>query len=262
MDESRLVYGIDLGTTYSCVAIVDEYDKAIVQQNFEGKLTTPSVVLIDGNDIIVGEEAKNTSVDQPEKTVAFIKREIGVDESFSKPTKFPGGHDPVEISAMILAKIVKDANAMSESPNPIKNVVITCPAYFGTKEREQTKQAGIAAGLNVLGIINEPTAAAIAYGTKVDQRKLILVYDLGGGTFDVTLIRVDNGNIKVLATGGDHKLGGADWDIVLAEYMLDSGKIAAYGTNNRNIVSQKTAKSVGLTEYSKGKLFCFKKAEN
>lgn len=221
MDDSRLVYGIDLGTTYSCVAQVDEYDKAVVLQNFDGRSTTPSVVYIDGDTIIVGEEAKNASVDEPEKTVAFIKREIGVDKSFEKPTSFPDGYDPVEISALILKKIVKDANAITESPTPIQNVVITCPAYFGTKEREQTKQAGIMAGLNVLGLINEPIAAAIAYGIKVKERKLVLVYDLGGGTFDVTLIRVDHGTIKVLATGGDHKLGGKDWDMALAEYMLD-----------------------------------------
>ena len=230
MDESRLVYGIDLGTTYSCVAQVDEYDKAVVMQNFEGKTTTPSVVYMDGDNVIVGEEAKNASVDEPEKTVAFIKREIGVDESFTKPTRFPDGLDPVEISSLILRKIVKDANSITESPVEIKNVVITCPAYFGTKEREQTKQAGEIAGLNVLGIINEPTAAAIAYGIKVKERKLVLVYDLGGGTFDITLIRVDNGTIKVLATGGDHKLGGKDWDTALAEYMLDTYN-AEHGTN-------------------------------
>jgi molecular chaperone DnaK (HSP70) len=203
------------------VAQVDEYDKAVVLQNFEGKTTTPSVVFIDGGNVIVGEEAKNAGVDEPEKTVAFIKREIGVDASFSKPTRFPSGLDPVEISSLILQKIVKDANGVTESPDPIKNVVITCPAYFGTKEREQTRQAGQIAGLNVLGIINEPTAAAIAYGIKTKERKLILVYDLGGGTFDITLIRVDGGTIKVLATGGDHKLGGKDWDSALAEYMLD-----------------------------------------
>lgn len=221
MDSSRLVYGIDLGTTYSCVSQVDEFDKAVVLQNFDGKSTTPSVVYINGDDVVVGEEAKNASEDEPEKTVAFIKREIGVDESFAKPTRFPEGLDPVELSALILKKVVKDANSITESPEPIKNVVITCPAYFGTKEREQTKQAGEIAGLNVIGLINEPTAAAIAYGIKVKDRKLVLVYDLGGGTFDVTLIRVDSGTIKVLATGGDHKLGGKDWDMALAEYMLD-----------------------------------------
>lgn len=107
-------------------------------------------------------------------------------------------------------------------PEPVKDVVITCPAYFGNKERMQTKQAGIIAGLNVLAIINEPTAAAIAYGLKVDERKTILVYDLGGGTFDVTIILVNKGAIKVIATGGDHHLGGVDWDTELASYMLDS----------------------------------------
>ncbi|MDR0505774.1 MAG: Hsp70 family protein [Dysgonamonadaceae bacterium] len=224
MDKSRLVYGIDLGTTYSCISQIDEFDKAVVIRNQEGDVITPSVVYIDGDNVVVGKEAKSLSADEPEKTVAFIKREIGVDGSFSKPTRFPGGFDPVEISSMILKKLVQDANAASDSPEPIKDVVIACPAYFGTKERLQTKQAGQMAGLNVLAIINEPTAAAIAYGMRVDDgsRKIIMVYDLGGGTFDVTVIRVESGTVKVIATGGDHKLGGYDWDMKMAEYILNA----------------------------------------
>lgn len=221
MDSSRQVYGIDLGTTYSCVAQIDKFDQAVVLKNFEGDLTTPSVVYFDDSEnVIVGKEAKSMMVEEPEKTVCFVKRHIGVDESFVKPTKFPRGLDPTEISAYILRKIVNDANAASDSPEPIKDVVITCPAYFGTKEIMQTKQAGIIAGFNVLAVINEPTAAAIAYGLNVDEEKVILVYDLGGGTFDVTIIRVNGGVIKVIATGGDHHLGGVDWDTALAEYML------------------------------------------
>lgn len=220
MDNSRRVYGIDLGTTYSCIAQIDKYDQAVVLKNFEGSLTTPSVVYVNGDNIVVGEEAKGSLTSEPDKTIAFIKRHIGENESFKKPTLFPGELDPVELSALILKKLVNDANGASDDPIPITDVVITCPAYFGTKERVQTKQAGITAGLNVIAIINEPTAAAITYGIKADEEKMILVYDLGGGTFDVTMIRVKGGIIKVIATGGDHKLGGVDWDTVLAEYMI------------------------------------------
>jgi molecular chaperone DnaK (HSP70) len=126
----------------------------------------------------------------------------------------------VKTTALILEKIVRDANAASKSPEPVKKVVITCPAYFGTKERMRTEQAGKIAGLEVLAILNEPTAAAIAYGINLKEPKVILVYDLGGGTFDVTLIKIDNGVFTVIATDGDHHLGGVDWDTLLAEYML------------------------------------------
>ncbi|MDR0725983.1 MAG: Hsp70 family protein [Prevotellaceae bacterium] len=218
---SRLVFGIDLGTTYSCVAQVDDYDRAVVLKNFEGKNTTPSVAYFGEETEVIGEEAKNLSVLEPERVVSFVKRSISTDDAYNKPTKFPRGLDPTEISAYILKKIVKDANDAGQYPEPIKDVVITCPAYFGTKERLRTKQAGIIAGLNVLAIINEPTAAAIAYGMKVKDEKIVMVYDLGGGTFDVTIIRVKGGTITVIATGGDHHLGGVDWDNALSEYILN-----------------------------------------
>lgn len=223
-DKSRAVYGIDLGTTFSCIAQVDRYDQAVVLRNFEGDATTPSVVYIESeSNMIVGKEAKNQLAVEPEKTVAFIKREIGNDEAFDKTKNTTPMHlDPVEISALILKKLVQDANNLGDNPEPITDVVITCPAYFGNKERLQTKQAGISAGLNVLAIINEPTAAAISYGLKVDERRTILVYDLGGGTFDVTIIAVNGGAIKVVATGGDHHLGGVDWDTELAKYVLNT----------------------------------------
>lgn len=222
MDKTKLVYGIDLGTTFSCVAQVDDYDQAVVLQNFESENTTPSVVYIDGDEVVVGKEAKALSAEEPEKTVSFIKRYIGDDGFFDKAkgTGFPNNLDPVEISALILKKLVQDANAAAGRPEPVKDVVITCPAYFGTKERLQTKQGGEVAGLNVLAIINEPTAAAIAYGMQVTEKKTILVYDLGGGTFDVTVIRVEAGTICTIATGGDHKLGGKDWDEIIAGYFL------------------------------------------
>jgi len=223
MDKTRAVYGIDLGTTYSCIAQVDKFDQAVVLTNFEGSQTTPSAVYFSSKDnSIVGSEAKGMLATEPQNTVVFIKRSIGIDEAFDKENNtFPYHLDPSEISALILKKLVQDANDLGDNPEPIKDVVITCPAYFGTKERMQTKQAGEIAGLNVLGIINEPTAAAISYGMKTTEKKTVLVYDLGGGTFDVTILNVNNGAIKVIATGGDHHLGGVDWDTELANYMLE-----------------------------------------
>ena len=223
IDQSRAVYGIDLGTTYSCIAQVDKYDQAVVLTNFEGDQTTPSAVYFeDEKNVIVGAEAKGMLTVEPNKTVVCVKRMLGVDEHFDKQyNTLPYHYDPTEVSALILKKLVQDANDLGYNPVPVKDVVITCPAYFGTKERMQTKQAGEMAGLNVLAVINEPTAAAIAYGMKTEQKKTVLVYDLGGGTFDVTIINVNNGAIKVIATGGDHHLGGVDWDSELANYMLD-----------------------------------------
>ncbi|MDR0618983.1 MAG: Hsp70 family protein [Bacteroidales bacterium] len=223
MDESRKVYGIDLGTTYSCIAQIDEFDKPVVLKNFDGLSTTPSVVYFPENvneDVMVGVMAKEQLKIEPEKTVSFIKRYISEDSAYDKKD-FPRGLDPTEISAFILKKIVKDANDAKQSDDEkVEQVVITCPAYFGTKERERTKQAGEIAGLKVLAVINEPTAAAIAYGMNAKEDKTIMVYDLGGGTFDVTIIRVASGTITVVATGGDHHLGGVDWDEDFAKYLL------------------------------------------
>jgi molecular chaperone DnaK (HSP70) len=220
-DKSRKVFGIDLGTTYSCVAIADEFDKAIVLRNSNGNNTTPSVVYFGNGDTVdVGEEAKSMMADEPENTVSFIKYSISDDMAYERPTKFPRGLEPIEILAYILKKIVKDANDRFQYPEPVKDVVITCPAYFGSKERARTKQAGQIAGLNVLAILDEPTAAAIAYGLTVKDEKVILVYDLGGATFDITIIRVNGGTISIIAIGGDFHLGGVDWDTVLAEYLL------------------------------------------
>ncbi len=219
------VFGIDLGTTYSCVAQIDRQEQAVVLRNFEGASTTPSVVYFENEKTaVVGEEAKNQLEVEPDKTVCFVKREIGVDASYDKSSnRFPYHYDPTEISAFILKKVVKDANSVRESEGlePVNDVVITCPAYFGTKERMQTKQAGIAAGLNVLAIINEPVAAAISYGVKTDRTQTVLVYDLGGGTFDVSVIKITRGKIQVVVTGGDHHLGGADWDLAVSQFLLD-----------------------------------------
>jgi molecular chaperone DnaK (HSP70) len=210
------VYGIDLGTTNSCIAIIDEFGKAIVTPNMEGTNTTPSVVSYElgTNTPFVGDVAKEAMISEPKRTVSFIKREIGNDNYESK---YEVPESPVEVSAHILRKLVDDANASQNKNN--KAVVITCPAYFGTKEREQTKQAGEKAGLEVLSIINEPTAAAISYGVKTTEDRTILVYDLGGGTFDVSIIQIKDKSIDVIATDGDHRLGGVDWDIILAKHI-------------------------------------------
>lgn len=220
MEQGRAVFGIDLGTTNSCIAMVDKWDQPVVLRNLNGDTTTPSVVYFENEDnIIIGTEAKQMQTVEPRKTVSFVKRYIGDDDSFNKQSnKFPYHFDPSEISAFILKKLVDDANELGGTN--IKDVVITCPAYFGTKERIQTRQAGIMAGLNVLSIINEPVAAAIAYGAKLEKEKTFLVYDLGGGTFDVSLINIGNGKTEVIATGGDHHLGGVDWDTCVAEYIL------------------------------------------
>ena len=223
MDEKKQILGIDLGTTYSCVAVLDEYGQPRVLQNREGTSTTPSVVSFEDDDsALVGADAKNRWRVAPEKTVACIKRHMTMDESFIKPTKFPLGWDPCEFSAIILKKLVNDANeALDREENPIKDVVITCPAYFDAKARARTKQAGEAAGLNVLQIINEPTAAAIAYGIKQDENQTVLVYDLGGGTFDVTILKISGNEYETVATGGDPFCGGYDWDKALAAKILD-----------------------------------------
>ena len=232
MDKKKQILGIDLGTTYSCVAVVDQFGQPRVLVNREGTTTTPSVVSFeDDNSALVGADAKNRWRVAPEKTVACIKRHMTMDQSFIKPTKFPLGWDPCEFSATILKKLVNDANeALDRAENPIKDVVITCPAYFDAKARARTKQAGEAAGLNVLQIINEPTAAAIAYGIKQDENQTVLVYDLGGGTFDVTILKISGNEYETVATGGDPYCGGYDWDKALAAKILDKYN-KSYNTN-------------------------------
>ncbi len=208
------VFGIDLGTTYSCIAHIDEFGKPVIIENAENERTTPSVVFFEeGNEsVIVGNTAKNALETDPEKVVSFIKRFMG-------NPNYPGfEHDdktytPESISALILKKLAKDAG--EKLGTEVKKVVITCPAYFGNNEREATKNAGIIAGLDVLAIINEPTAAAISYGIENEGNQTVLVYDLGGGTFDVTIIKVSEGKIEVVATGGDHELGGKNWDEII-----------------------------------------------
>ena len=216
--ELTTIAGIDLGTTYSCVACVDEHGKPVVLTNFEGDRTTPSVVYYEStNNIIVGSEAKNNLKISPEHSVELVKR------SLADPN-FLFNHEGIdyraeEISSFIIKKVVNDASQKLDSE--ITDVVITCPAYFGINEREATKKAGEIAGLNVRDIINEPTAAAISYGVEQSEDKVILVYDLGGGTFDITMISVTEKEIKVIVTGGDHNLGGRNWDDKVVQYLAE-----------------------------------------
>lgn len=214
---SKQVFGIDLGTTYSCIAVVDELSgKPYVISNAEGDLTTPSVVYFeDAENRVVGKEAKNVAVMEPDRVVEMVKRNMGTPE-----WRWPFEGDdfsPEEISAYILRKVVADAE-QNLGVRP-EDVVITCPAYFGIPQREATAAAGRIAGLNVLEIINEPTAAAISYGLQDDKDQVVLVYDLGGGTFDVSIIEVKDGSVAVVATGGDHELGGRDWDEEVVKYL-------------------------------------------
>lgn len=215
-------YGIDLGTTNSCIAVIDEDDQVVVVTNFEGQLTTPSVVAYnDRDEPYVGTAAKANMGNDPERTVAFIKREMSNDNYSRKIGKI--NIDPVEISSLILMKMVDDANQKrvdEEGKDPIRKVVITVPAYFGNSERERTMAAGKRAGLEVISLINEPTAAALSFGKKNKQNRTILVYDLGGGTFDVSIMRIQNGVMDTLATNGNHHLGGADWDEEIVNYIL------------------------------------------
>ena len=214
-DSMNKVIGIDLGTTNSCVAVV-EGGKPVVITNAEGERTTPSVVAFtkDG-ERLVGGAAKRQIATNSGRTISSIKRHMGSDYRVHIDGK---DLTPQEISAMILAKIRRDAE--SYLGEPVTEAVITVPAYFDDSQRKATQDAGRIAGLNVLRIINEPTAAAVAYGLDNEASQKILVYDLGGGTFDVSIIEIEDGTFTVLATGGDTHLGGDDFDQRIVEYAV------------------------------------------
>jgi molecular chaperone DnaK len=217
--DSKQVYGIDLGTTYSCIAVVDDMSgKPYLIPNAEGDATTPSVVYYeDAGTRVVGKEAKNIAALEPDSVVEMVKRNMG---ALDWRWTFDGQeYSAEEISSYILRKVVDDAE-VNLGVRPV-DVVITCPAYFGIPQREATAAAGLIAGLNVLEIINEPTAAAISYGLQDDTDQVVLVYDLGGGTFDVSIIEVKDGSVSVIATGGDHELGGRDWDEEVVKYLSE-----------------------------------------
>ena len=213
------IIGIDLGTTNSCVAVM-EGGKPTVITNAEGMITTPSVVAFTKTgERVIGEPAKRQAVTNAEKTIASIKRHMGTDYKVQIDDK---AYSPQEISAMILQKLKSDAeNYLGEK---VTEAVITVPAYFNDAQRQATKDAGKIAGLDVKRIINEPTAAALSYGLDNEEEQKIMVYDLGGGTFDVSIIEIGDGVIEVLSTAGDNKLGGDDFDNVITQYMLDEFK--------------------------------------
>ena len=209
------IIGIDLGTTNSCVAVM-EGGKPTVITNAEGMRTTPSVVAFTKTgERVIGEPAKRQAVTNAEKTIASIKRHMGTDYKVQIDDK---AYSPQEISAMILQKLKSDAeNYLGEK---VTEAVITVPAYFNDAQRQATKDAGKIAGLDVKRIINEPTAAALAYGLDNEKEQKIMVYDLGGGTFDVSIIEIGDGVIEVLSTAGDNRLGGDDFDQKITDYML------------------------------------------
>ena len=210
--------GIDLGTTNSVVAVLEGGEPAVVA-NAEGNRTTPSIVAFKGEEVLVGELAKRQAITNPDNTIRSIKREIGT----TWKQKFEGSdYTPQEISARILQKLKRDAEAYLGED--VTEAVITVPAYFNDAERQATKEAGKIAGLNVLRIINEPTAASLAYGLENSEDQKILVYDLGGGTFDVSVLEISEGVFEVKSTAGDSKLGGDDWDEKVMDWLVEKFK--------------------------------------
>jgi len=213
---SEDVFGIDLGTTYSAIARMDEYGRPQIIQNRDGQNTTPSVVYFENaSNFVVGQEAKNGARVYPDETVSLIKREMGEKNErifFDKPFY------PETISSLILKQLVVEAQEVTGSTS--NRVVITVPAYFGLAEKEATRHAGQIAGLDVVGILAEPVAAALSTGVTTAQDKCYFVYDLGGGTFDCTVLRSAQDTFEVIATDGNRKLGGADWDEALFDLVL------------------------------------------
>ena len=227
------IIGIDLGTTNSCVAVIEGGNPTVIA-NSEGGRTTPSVVGFKDSERLVGQVAKRQAVANPDKTVISIKREMGTDYKVKIDDK---QYSPQEISAMILSKLKADAEAYLGSP--VTQAVITVPAYFNDSQRQATKDAGKIAGLEVLRIINEPTAAALAYGLDKEDKKnqKILVFDLGGGTFDVSILEIGDGVFEVLSTNGDTRLGGDDFDNRIMDLLVEDFK----NTNGIDLRNDKLA---------------------
>ena len=217
------VIGIDLGTTNSCVAVIENGEPTVIPSS-EGARTTPSIVGFAKNgERLVGQVAKRQAITNHERTVVSIKRDMGSNKKVKIDDK---EYSAPEISAMVLQKMKTDAEGYLGTP--VTQAVITVPAYFSDSQRQATKDAGRIAGLEVLRIINEPTAAALAYGLDKDKDQKIMVYDLGGGTFDVSILDIGDGVFEVLATAGNNKLGGDDFDqrvidYLVAEFKKDSG---------------------------------------
>jgi len=218
-DGRQGIFGIDLGTTYSVVSYIDDTGRAAVTRNTHGLDTTPSVVYFENeSSVVVGKTAKEAAGQFPEQVVALIKREMG-DREYRR-TFFGVEHTPPSISALILEALAREAEA--DTGRKVTDAVITVPAYFGLLEKDATRKAGEIAGLKVIGIVPEPVAAALQYGvTGSADGTTFLVYDLGGGTFDISLIRMTDTSIEVLVVGGDHRLGGADWDEKLLDHLVE-----------------------------------------
>ena len=210
--------GIDLGTTNSVVAVLEGGEPAVIA-NAEGNRTTPSIVAFKSEEVLVGELAKRQAITNPDNTVRSIKRHIGTNWKQNFEGK---DYTPQEISARILQKLKRDAE--SYLGDDVTDAVITVPAYFNDAERQATKEAGQIAGLNVLRIINEPTAASLSYGLENNEDQKILVFDLGGGTFDVSILEISEGVFEVKSTSGDSKLGGDDWDQRVMDWLIDKFK--------------------------------------
>ena len=213
------IIGIDLGTTNSVVAILEGGEPTVIA-NAEGSRTTPSVVAFAKNaEVLVGEVAKRQAVTNVDRTIRSVKRQMGTDWSVNIDGK---KFTPQQISAFVLQKLKRDAE--SYLGEKITDAVVTVPAYFSDAQRQATKEAGQIAGLNVLRIINEPTAAALAYHLDKEGEATILVFDLGGGTFDVSLLEVGEGVVEVKATNGDNHLGGDDWDQRIVDWLVQDFK--------------------------------------
>src|ERR687889_512413 len=225
--------GIDLGTTNSVVAVLEGGEPTVIP-NAEGSRTTPSVVAFaKGGEVLVGEVAKRQAVTNVDRTIRSVKRHMGSSWKVKIDDK---DYRPQQISAFVLQKLKRDAEAYLGEQ--VTNAVITVPAYFSDAERQATKEAGEIAGLTVDRIINEPTAAALAYGLDKGEKETILVFDLGGGTFDVSLLEIGEGVVEVKATSGDNHLGGDDWDARIVEWMIKRFK----DNNNVDLGADKIAR--------------------
>ncbi|MBQ1084099.1 Hsp70 family protein [Nocardiopsis sp. B62] len=248
---SDSVYGIDLGTTYSAIARINDLGQAEVVPNFDSNPTTPSVVYFEGaNNIVVGEEAKRVQRSAPDHACSLIKRHMGT----PYPLDFHGErYTPESVSALILKELVNTAN--SESQQDVNRVVITVPAYFGVKEKEATRQAGQIAGLEVVGIVTEPVAAALSLGIRGESAETVLVYDLGGGTFDTTVMRAEAGRVEVVAVDGNKTLGGADWDTALSQLIVEKFvEAAGLGDDDPLLDEEFEAELLGQVEETKRSL--------
>ena len=227
--------GIDLGTTNSVVSVLEGGEPTVIA-NAEGNRTTPSIVAFKSDDVLVGELAKRQAITNPDNTVRSIKRHVGTDWNQNFENK---DYTPQEISASILQKLKRDAEAYLG--DKVTEAVITVHAYFNDAERQATKEAGQIAGLEGLRIINEPTAASLAYGLENNEDQKILVFDLGGGTFDVSILEISEGVFEVKSTSGDSKLGGDDWDQRIMDWIIEKFKSSTgIDLSNDNMAIQRS----------------------